>query len=286
MVLLPLVAFGAAWLSRKHVRSAERRALLFAGLGVAAGLEMHGLTDQVLTTNLGTALLLLGIAAVLATTPVAAGRVLARCGLGVLGAVAVLVLVLGALVAAWAPARSAALMDLGGLQLDAATFQRSQVDPDGAAQATRTLEAALAANPDSRAAQRTLARARLAQFDVAGTLALLQPLTASPSLDAFDMLQIAHLYRDLGFSHDAYQWASRAYQTWGRPASVPVMHTYLQAALPDDARVRTLVDQAEAATRGADYRQAIMLYQAALTFDPDDAYLLDRIGDAERAAAK
>ena len=46
------------------------------------------------------------------------------------------------------------------------------------------------------------------------------------------MLQIAHLYRDLGFAQEAYSWAARAYTAWGRPPEDAVMQVYAQSTLP------------------------------------------------------
>ncbi|TME37930.1 MAG: O-antigen ligase family protein, partial [Chloroflexi bacterium] len=66
MLLLPLLAIGAALAARRYGVARERRVLLIAGLGIVGGLEAHGLTDQVVTTNIGTGLVLLGLAASLA----------------------------------------------------------------------------------------------------------------------------------------------------------------------------------------------------------------------------
>ena len=71
------------------------------GLGIVGGLEAHGLTDQVVTTNLGTALLLLGAAAVVASLPEATLSILnrwtSRLCLACLGLLALAVVLLVAL---------------------------------------------------------------------------------------------------------------------------------------------------------------------------------------------
>ena len=102
------------------------------------------------------------------------------------------------------------------------------------------------------------------------------------------MLQIAHLYRDQGFATDAYTWAARAYATWGRPPEDAVMQVYAQSTLAalDDYRARTLATQAEAAMRARTFGAATALFQQALTFEPDSAYLQDRLGAAQRAVVK
>jgi len=50
--------------------------------------------------------------------------------------------------------------------------------------------------------------------------------------DAFDMLQIAHVYRDLGFAEDAYAWAARAYASWQRPPEDAVIQSTRRAPSP------------------------------------------------------
>src|SRR5439155_27089015 len=135
---------------------------------------------------------------------------------------------------------------------------------------------------------RELARVRSARFDDAGALDALGQAAQSNRLDAFDMLQIAHLYRDFGFAEQGYTWAARAYATWGRLPEDGIMRTYAQSTLAvlDDDRARTLADQAEAAMRARTFTEARSLFQQALVFKPDSPYLQDRIGAAQRAVAK
>lgn len=63
------------------------------------------------------------------------------------------------------------------------------------------------------------------------------------------------------------------------------MQVYAQSTL-NDSRARTLADQAEAAMRARTFSQAYSLFQQALTFEPNSAYLQDRLGAAQRAVAK
>ena len=53
-ILAPVVALVAAVLARRHGVAVARRPLFVAGLGGVGALEAHGLTDQVVTTNVGT----------------------------------------------------------------------------------------------------------------------------------------------------------------------------------------------------------------------------------------
>jgi hypothetical protein len=135
---------------------------------------------------------------------------------------------------------------------------------------------------------RELARVRSARFDDAGALDALRKASESSRLDAFDMLQIAHLYRDFGFAEQGYTWAARAYATWGRLPEESVMQAYAQStlALLDDDRARLLADQAETAMRWRSFSEARGLFEQALVFRPDSPYLQDRLGAAQRAVAK
>jgi len=135
------------------------------------------------------------------------------------------------------------------------------------------------------AALRDLAWVRSARFDDAGGLTVLQRAAASPTIDAFDMLQIAHVYRDLGFVDEAYAWASRAYAATGRSLEDVVMLGFSQSTL-NDTNARTLAAQAEAAMTARHFSEAQALFEQALTFEPSSAYLKDRIGAAQRAVAK
>ena len=99
------------------------------------------------------------------------------------------------------------------------------------------------------------------------------------------MLQIAHVYRDLGVQDEAYAWAVRAYAAAGRSMEDAVMETYAQSTLTD-SRARTLATQAEAAMRARSYADANALFTQALTFETKSAYLRDRIGASQRAVDK
>jgi aminopeptidase N len=179
------------------------------------------------------------------------------------------------------------LLDLGGLELNRALALEPQSSARAAAlaQADSMLSLALTHTPSHPSVLRDLARVRSARYDDRGALDALRHAADSPRLDAFDMLQIAHLYRDLGFADQAYSWASKAYAAWGRPAEDAVMQTYAQSTLVDD-RARTLATQAEAAMRARTFSEARLLFQQASTFEPANAYLHDRVGAAQRAVDK
>ncbi len=290
MLIVPLLAFGAALLARRGVVPG-RRAFLIAGLGVVGGLEAHGLTDQGVTTNVGTGLVLVGLAACLASLAPSAQATLARyCRMAVyaLGALAVA----AAVVLAAVPAgRALVYLNAGGLQLNRALVlpaqapERATALTDAEAMLTRALDVA----PHHAAVLRELARARSARYDDFGALEALRGAAETPNLDAFDTLQIAHLYRDAGFAQDAYAWAARAYATWGRPPEDAVMRVYAENTLRDDEgghRARTLAEQAEAAMRARSFGLAADLFGQALSFAPDNAYLHDRQGAAQRAVVR
>jgi hypothetical protein len=290
MLLVPLVALAAALVARQRGFATERRPLLLAGLGIVGALSVHGLTDQVVTTNVGTAILLVGLAAVLAALSPTALRVLsgwvrsAAVGLAVLFFVAIVACV------ALPAGRAQMLLDLGSLKLNQALALDAQA-PDRAAalaDAENTLSGALTQASEHPALLRELARARAARYDDAGALDALNKASRRPGLDPFDTLQIAHLYRDFGFAEQAYTLASRAYTVWGRSTEDAVMQTYAQSTLAvlDDYRARTLTDQAEAAMRARAFGEAVSLFQQALTFEPNSAYIQDRLGAAQRAVAK
>jgi O-antigen ligase len=288
MLLIPVVALVAAIVARRCGTHPARRPLLLAGLGLLAGLEAHGLTDQVVTTNLGTLLVLLALAGILSalTAPgydlLAAWLArlsLAGAGLLALGLAALLILPAG---------RAQVLLDLGGLQMNRATDAPAEARASTLAEAESLLSLALAQDPGHAGVLRDLARVRLGRYDDAGALDALQRAAASPRLDAFDVLQIAHLYRDMGFADQAYAWANRAYATWRRPAPDVVLRAYAEQTLPDDFRIRVLVDQGEAAMHARAYADAASLFRQALSFaaGSPSPYLQDRLAEAERAASR
>lgn len=290
MLAVPVLALAAAVVGRRMGLAPGRRPLLIAGLGIVGGLEAHGLTDQVVTTNVGTWMLLLGLAAVVAALTPAALGVLARgtrqAGRA-LAAVAAIVLI-GVL--AMPSARAQVLLNAGGLELKGALALDSQAAgrPAALAEAENTLTLALAQDAGHPAVLRLLARVRSARFDDTGALDALRQVSASTRLDAFDMLQIAHLYRDFGFAEQGYAWAARAYASWGRRPEDAVMQKYAQSTLAvlDDDRARTLADQAETAMRYGLFGQARVLFEQALSFVPNSPYLQDRVGAAQRAVEK
>jgi len=287
MLLLVAVAAAAAVLARRNGLVPQRRTLFVAGLGLFAAMQAHGLTDQVVTTNVGTALLLLSLAGVCAALPAHSLRSLSRLSLrACVGAVAVVALVLVAAVAL-PYGRATFLLDLGGLQMDRAFALPAQSPDRSTALATAedTLSSALTQDSSDPAILRDLAWVRSARFDDVGGLTVLKQASDSPRIDAFDMLQIAHVYRDLGVTDQAYTWAVRAYDQTGRSLEDAVMGTYAQATLAD-SRARTLAEQAEAAMRARSFGDAHSLFEQALTFEPTSQYLQDRIGASQRAIDK
>jgi Flp pilus assembly protein TadD len=66
------------------------------------------------------------------------------------------------------------------------------------------------------------------------------------------------------------------------------MQLYAQSTLAvlDDDRARTLADQAETAMHWRFFGEARALFQQALSFKPDNPYLRDRLGAAQRAVDK
>jgi hypothetical protein len=290
MLLVPLIALAAAVVARRNGLASSRRALLIAGLGIVAGLTAHGLTDQVVTTNVGTGMLLLGLAAILAALAERALTVLARITRQALLALATLTAVLLVGLVVTPLGRAQVLLNLAGLELNQALLSIPQTPRRAIAlaEAESILMLALAQDVSHPAVLRELARVRSARFDDAGALDALRTAADSSRLDAFDQLQIAQLYRDFGFAEQGYAWAARAYMSWGRPPEDAVMQVYAQSTLAvlDDDRARTLADQAEAAMRWRFFGEARSLFQQALSFKPDSPYLLDRLGAAQRAVDK
>jgi hypothetical protein len=287
MLLVPVIALAAALIARRHGAVGCRRTVLVTGLGVVGGLEAHGLTDQVVTTNLGTALLIIGFAAILASLTGNSLLVLSHWTRRLSLALCLTVAVAVAAVLVTPGGRAQALLDLGGVRMHQALAQTPESGQRATAlsDAEAVLMSALSQDDTHPAVLRDLARLRSAHFDDAGALDAVKRAAESPRIDAFDMLQIAHVYRDLGFVHEAYAWASRAYSAWGRAPEDAVMQSYSRSTL-GDSRARNLADQAEAAMLARHFGEAHSLFEQALTFEPSSAYLRDRIGAAQRAVDK
>jgi hypothetical protein len=287
MLLVPVVVLAAALLARRHGAVISRRAVLVAGLGVVGGLEAHGLTDQVVTTNVGTALLLIGTAAVLASLTDNSLKALSLWTRRLFLMLSLVAAIAIAAVLVTPGGRAQALLDLGSVRTNQALALPAQ--SGGRAPAFSDAEAilltALGQDNTHPAVLRDLALVRSARFDDSAALDALKRAAESPRIDAFDMLQIAHVYRDLGFVQEAYAWAARAYTMWGRAPEDAVMQSYAQSTL-SDSRARTLSDQAEAAMIARHFSEARSLFEQALTFEPSSAYLKDRIGAAQRAVDK
>ncbi len=286
MLLLPLLAIVAAWLARRDRLSVARRALMLSGLGLLFGLEGHGLTDQVVTTNAGTLLAFVSAAMVFAALGPQARRslwlVLRRTTLGL----AFLVAAVGLTVVAVPDARARWEVNVGTVQLSQALLRGPQPDRQVLSAAEDSFARALASDPGLPSAERGLAWTRLKRFDTAGALTILERAAASPRLDAFDMLQVAHLYRELGFVDDAYRWATRAFDVWGRAPAQPILGVYEQSTLADNPAAITLAEQGETALRQRRFGDALRLFQQARGLAPGSQYLLDRVGDAERGVQK
>jgi O-antigen ligase len=287
MLLLVFVALFAAIAARRSGVVASRRPLFIAGLGIFVGMQAHGLTDQVVTTNLGTLMLLLALAAMCAAVPAASSAALCRFSVRLSSVVVGLAIVIALAALALPAGRATLLLNLGGLQMTHALALPPQAPGRAAAlqDAEATLGLALGQDASHPAVLRDLAWVRSARFDDVGGLTALKQAADSPRIDAFDMLQIAHVYRDLGVADVAYTWAVRAYDLTGRSLEDAVMGTYAQATL-SDSRARTLADQAEAAMRARHFSDAHGLFQQALTFEPSSQYLQDRIGASQRAIDK
>lgn len=284
-LLLPSAVIAAAVLAGRDSRPAPRRALLAFGLALVAALEIHGLTDQVLTTNTGTALLFAAAGVVLGTLGPLATAWIDRGSRMVAAALAAVLVIVAGATAVFPAGRALALLNVGGLLLNRATLGEGAADRPAIAAAERLFQDARALAPQNAAILRGLARAQIARQDAFGALDTLERLKTLPTLDAFDGLQVAHLSRDLGDAAEALALAQDAYRALGRPMPNVVAQAYGRATLKDDPRVRTLADQADAAMRALRYGEAATLYRQALQFDPGSAYLSTQLANAERKAA-
>jgi tetratricopeptide (TPR) repeat protein len=295
MLLVPVIAALAVLSARRALSTSvrdglapERRALMLSSLALLVGLEVHGITDQVLTTNGGTALLFLALAGVLGATRPDLQRQLASWSirLTVGGGVLILILALGMLLTSGGRAR--VLLNLGNLELNRALLGQAAPDRPALSSAASLLAAAVDQDATQPAAWRQLARARLGTDEITAAVDALQHAASRPDLDAFEMLQVAHVYRDLGFGQEAYAWATRAYAAWGRrpPDAVEVAYQRATLVLDPQGVLLTLTDQAEAALRAGRYAEAAALLRQALPLAPDNVYLQSRIAFAERLQAR
>src|SRR5207253_5708536 len=114
MLSIPLITLTAALIARRDGAVPARRALLVAGLGITGALTAHGLTDQVVTTNVGTGLLLFGLAAVIASLMPAARAHLAGCVRWAMVCVAAAAALVILAVLATPAGRAQVLLNLGG----------------------------------------------------------------------------------------------------------------------------------------------------------------------------
>jgi O-antigen ligase len=281
LLVLPLILTAVA--ARKPMPR-PRRALLAAGVAVLAGAELHGLTDQVFTSNGGTLIAALAVAAIVAAAGPWVRELAPRMVFATTCGVVLLGLLVGGAAFAIPSVRAQSYLNLGSLHVT--QYALTDGKSGSLAQADALLIAGLAAEPDHAGLVRELARSKLLAFDTAAAIELTQRAETLPNLDSFDLLQIAHLYRDLGFTDRAYELARKSYVQSGRPAPTDVMQLYSRALLDDDFRVQTLADQAESFMRSREFDKALPLFEQALTFSPTNPYLLERLGDAQRGVIR
>ena len=203
---------------------------------------------------------------------------------GGLLALGVVVLVLGVLTLAAPSWRAQALLNVGNVLNRALAMPPAArgIQASRASQRSKRLDSF---RPTTPRAAPCSARGRAARFDDAGALEALQAAGQSDRADAFDMLQIARVYRELGFAQEAYTWMSRAYAAWDRQPPDRALQVYARrtrSRTPKAASRATLATQAESAMRARAFGQAVTLFQQALTFAPDNVYLRDRLGGAQR----
>lgn len=286
MLALPLAAFLGAVAARRDTLSRARHGLLLGGVGLVAALEGHGLTDQVVTTNVGTALVILAVGSIVASLGPAGLRWLStwltRAGL----AVAALCLLALLVIVGLPSGRAQLLLNVGNLQLDQAILHDANVDRQRLAIAESTFKLAQSQDPLQPAVLRQLAWTHLKGYDTDAALESVKAAASSPRIDPFDRLQIAHIYRELGFSDEAYTWATEAFATWGRAPAEPILLPYEQATLADNPRAQSLANRGEAALRARAYSAASTLFRQALRLQPTSTYLQDRLNGAERGIEK
>src|SRR5262249_42442964 len=156
-----------------------------------------------------TLMLLLALAVVCAALPASSATTLATWTLRITAACIGLAALLVVAALALPAGRTTLFLDLGGLQMDHA-LQLPAQSPERANalhDAENTLMQAFGQDSSNPAVARDLAWVRSARFDDVGGLTALKQAADSPRVDPFDMLQIAHVYRDLGVADVAYTWA-------------------------------------------------------------------------------
>jgi O-antigen ligase len=281
--LLVLVGLAGGALALRRPLSPAQRTAVRLGLAALVGIVLHGLTDQVPTTNYGTLLLL--AAAILCVLPfVAPGAPSSRwlrgrwlLGVGVGASVVLAVLVTQPRHWADVPA------SLGALELAKAATKSGDWQASTAT-AERWLGVALSWAPDHPPALRHLARLRLLRNDAAGAAWALERATAGGALAPFDAIQVGRLYYQLGFLEEGRRW-TRAGLEAGNGLNRHAALQYDRLVLDQDWRVKTLVEQAEDLRNQRQYAQALPLFQQALALAPDNRYLLDQVDEVGRAVA-
>lgn len=284
LVLILLVALVYGVRALRHAVQPQQRAAASLGLAVVVGTTLHGLTDQVPTSNIGTLILL---AATALTVAVSAPEAAVRTGVFSSPRLVIMAIVmalgLGLLVTH--PRQPAdALANLGALEVAKAVAvdQTSLEERYGHVETgQRLLRQAVAWSPEHPAALRQLARAAVLRNDLAGAADALRRATAGHQLSPLDEIQIGRLYYSIGFLDDGYRWTRQGYLDGGglyRSAA----YEYYRLQVDEDWRVRTLVEQAETLRNQKNYQDALPLFQQALSLAPENRYLADQVDEVGR----
>lgn len=286
LALLVAVPAGCALLGLRRPLNPELRTATVLGLAILAGVTLHGLTDQVPTTNFGT-LTLLG-AGVLATSGyVASARTDAVLRRPLLMAAVSLVASVGLGFALARPGQLADLpASLGALEATRAAGARSNEEQRARASAAEAwLLQALAWSPQHAPAHRHLAWLKTMANDPGGAAQHLAMAIASPRLSGWDAVQVGRLYYRIGFLEDGDRWSRFGVQISGG-AHRAAAYAYARLVLDQDWRTRTLVQQALSLRAQRRYADALALVEQALLLAPDNAYLLDQLRELRRGAAE
>lgn len=254
LVAILLGGCGLAWRAIAHTERQQWVAAAGAG-GAVLGSAMYGLTDQVVTSTLSFAIIMVMLATVssaLPPSPVSLVPRLAitarstRVAMGIGGALIVVMLGLS-LGGRWA---SGLALNAGSLELLHALAWPGY-GGEHRQEALRRAEGwlVLATNLNQRniSAWRNLGWARTARNDIAGAHAALDQAAAAHGLNDFEHVMLGRLYHQLGFTEQAVeQWR----------------------AAHDVARLRTVADELTARGR---WREAVAAHAALLTLEPSTA---------------
>ncbi len=272
--------------------------------GAVLGSAIYGLTDQVVSTNLGLGLLAALLALVVAADRLSTSGVQAshaeplHAGLrahsrsrweGLAMRVTATLLLLAAIVGLGPRWVSGVLLNVGSSDLLAATLYRARDVEARAASLARAdwaLNGALSWNPENVMARRNLGWTRLLRNDVTGAHALLAVSYGSP-LTVFERAQVARLARGAGMielainllrdGDDVVRLREVASQMWAarRWADAGLAYAALTELQPDEAEY---VSNAAIAVlnAGGDAEQAMALLEQAVAKNPGAARNLSR----------